>query len=68
MKYELLTIGNNTKKGFFIMGNHGQLPETPYYENYRLAMIYALLMAKNEPKKYKTIYNLSENQYRELHV
>jgi len=63
MKKELLTVGkNNTTQKYFIMGNHGQLPNTPYFNNYRDCMI-AILTMKN--KTNTNIYDMSQNDYRE---
>lgn len=64
MKKQLLTVGRNSNTGKnFIMGDHGQIEGTPYYDNYRDCMIAILKM--NGPK-HTNIYDMSEKAYHEL--
>jgi len=61
---ELLTAGKNSKtQKYFIIGNHGQLPGTPYFDNYRDCMIEILKM---NGKKYNNIYDMSEKEYHDF--
>jgi len=61
MKKELLTVGKNSQtQKYFIMGNHGQIAGTPYFNNYRDCMI-AILTMKN--KTNTNIYDMSEKEY-----
>ena len=59
---ELLTIGKNgqTQK-FFIMGNKGQVKDTPYFNTMKEATIYMFGMGK----RYTNIYDMSDKQYKE---
>lgn len=66
---ELLTVGEVRCEGhthdreFFIMGNHGQVPGTRYFANYRDCMIAILRL---NGKKFTNIYDMSEKAYQEL--
>jgi hypothetical protein len=66
---QLLTVGQVRWEGHphdrehFIMGNHGQVEGTPYFETYRDCMIAIL---KLNGKKYTNIYDMSEKAYQEL--
>lgn len=61
---EVLTVNTNGKtQKFFIMGNHGQIPDTPYFNTMKDASIY---MFKMDKSKYTNIYDMSENQYTKL--
>lgn len=65
MRKELLTAGTNgeTHK-FFIMGNHGQLPGTPYFDTLKECMIEIFRMSQG--KGYINIYDKSQREYEEL--
>lgn len=64
MKKQLLTVGTNSTTGkSFIMGDHGQLEGTPYFDTYRDCMIAILQMKAG---KFTNIYDMSEKQYQEL--
>ncbi len=60
-KMELLSVqrsGNNGK--FFIMGNHGQLENTPYYTTMKQATI---AMFRMNSKGYTNIYDMPQKAY-----
>ena len=63
-KKELLTVMTSREDKFFIMGNHGQLVGTPYFDNYHDCIIAIFKMTK-ENKNYTNLYDISENQYQE---
>ncbi len=62
---ELLTSGTNgeTHK-FFIMGNHGQVEGTPYFDKLKDCMIEIFRMCQND-KHYTNIYDMSQREYNE---
>ena len=68
MRKQLLTVGEVRIEGHphdrqhFIMGDHGQVEGTPFFENYRDCMIEILRM--NGPK-HTNIYDMSEKAYQE---
>ena len=61
---ELLTVMTSKEGKFFIMGNHGQLLRTPYFNNYCDCMI-AIFKITKKNKNYTNLYDISENQYQE---
>ena len=62
MKKELLTIGQNgdTRK-YFIMGDHGQVPGTPYFDRMKDATIAMFRMSSKQ--QYTNIYNMPQKTY-----
>ncbi len=65
MKRELLTAGQNgnTHK-FFIMGNHGQVEGTPYFNTLKECMVEIFRMSQGNG--YTNIYDMSQSQYETL--
>ncbi len=66
MRKELLTVGTNHNKvhKFFIMGDHGQIEGTPYFNTMKECMIEIFRMSQG--KGYTNIYDMSQGQYEEL--
>lgn len=60
----LLSIGKNghTQK-FFVMGNHGQVKNTPYFNTMKEATIY---MFRMNSKEYTNIYDMAQKEYEQL--
>lgn len=65
MKKELLTAMTNGKtQKFFIMGNHGQIKGTPYFDTLKECMIEIFKMSKS--KEYTNLYDMSKSEYEEM--
>ncbi len=60
MTKQLLTAGKNSStQKYFIMGNHGQLPNTPYFDTLKDCTIAIFKMGK----EYNNIYDMSQKEY-----
>jgi len=60
MAKQLLTAGKNGKtQKYFIMGNHGQLPNTPYFDTLKECMIAIFRMGQG----YTNIYDMPFKDY-----
>lgn len=61
---QVLFYGQDSKtRKFFIMGNKGRLPNTPFFDTMKECMIAIFKLSIIDKQKYTNIYDMSEGQY-----
>jgi len=65
MRKILLTAQRIQTGKYFIMGNNGQLPNTPYYDTMKECMIEIFRLSQG--KAYINIYAMSQREYEEIY-